>query len=63
MHNNFTGGRVMMYELSQEELAVIEGGCGWCYVGGVLVVAGGFVAAGIPGAALAALGVVGVLLT
>lgn len=53
----------MMYELNQEELAVIEGGCGWCYVGGVLVVAGGFVGGGLPGAALAALGVVGVLLT
>ena len=53
----------MMNELNQEELTLIDGGCGWCYVGGVLVVAGGFVAGGLPGAALAALGVAGVVLT
>lgn len=52
----------MMNELNQEELTTIEGGCAWCYAGAILVIAGGFVGGGIPGAALAALGVAGVAL-
>lgn len=53
----------MLSEMRQEELEVIEGGCGWCYVGGVLVVVGGGLTGGIPGAVVAGLGVAGVVLT
>uniref|UniRef100_UPI004056F20A hypothetical protein n=1 Tax=Acetatifactor sp. TaxID=1872090 RepID=UPI004056F20A len=53
----------MINELRQEDLECVEGGCTWCYVGGGLVILGGFLTGGLGGAGLAALGVAGVLLT
>lgn len=53
----------MLREMKAEELEAVEGGCGWCYVGGALVIVGGFLVAGWGGAFLAGLGVVGVILT
>ena len=52
----------MFEEISREEMENVEGGCGWCYTGAVLVIVGGFLTGGLGGAALGALGVVGVLL-
>lgn len=52
-----------MIELKKEELDYINGGCGWCYVGAVCVIVGGGLCGGLPGAGLAALGVLGVALS
>lgn len=53
----------MFIELDYQQLQDIDGGCGWCYVGAVAVITGGALMGGLPGAALAALGVVGVILS
>ena len=46
--------------IENKELDTINGGCCWCYVGAVCVIAGGFLTGGILGGAVAAVGVVGV---
>lgn len=52
----------MFDELSANELEKVDGGCGWCYTGAALVIAGGALCGGPIGGIVAAVGVAGVLL-
>jgi len=49
-NNNFT-------DINLSELSLISGGCGWCYVGGGVIVAGSIMTGGVIGGVIGLAGV------